>query len=141
MQSKPEEITVEEVKTRETLDENAQVEECITQHTTHISRASTTEAFGTTEASSAEEYTEKDTTLEPTSAEPDTTIETYLHVNLHALWIHLHHFPELSFLLQALVVSSWVVSLQVVSSWALCHLSHLSHAFIFATVHLTVIFC
>ena len=56
---------------------------------THISQASTTEAFGTTEPSFTEEYTEKDTTLEPTSADPDTTIETYLHVNLHALWIHL----------------------------------------------------
>ena len=85
MQSKPQEITTEEVKTGATLDENAEVEECITQHTTHISRASTTEAFGTTEASFTEEYTEKDTTLEPTSADPDTTIETYLHVNLHTL--------------------------------------------------------
>ena len=93
MQSKPQEITVEEVKTGEALDENAEMEECITQYTTHISRASTTEAFGTTEASSTEEYTEKDTALEPTSADPSTTIETYLHVILHALWIHLHHFP------------------------------------------------
>ena len=77
MQSKPQEITVEEVKTGETLDENAEVEECITQHINHILWASTTEACSTTEASSTEEYTEKNTTLEPTSADPDTTIETY----------------------------------------------------------------
>ena len=69
MQSKPQEITVEEVNTGEMLDENAEVEECIMQHTTHISQASTTEVFGTTEASSTEEYTEKDTTLEPTSTD------------------------------------------------------------------------
>ena len=76
MQSKAEEVTVEEVNTGETLDENAEVEECIMEHITHISWASITEAFDTTEASSTEEYTEKDTTLEPTSADPDTTIES-----------------------------------------------------------------
>ena len=76
MQSKPEEVTVEEVNTGEMLDENAEMEECIMEPITHISRASTTEAFGTTEASSTEEYTEKDTTLGPTSADPDTTLET-----------------------------------------------------------------
>ena len=76
MQSKPEEVTVEEVNTGEMLDENAEVEECITEHITHISWAYTAEAFDTNEASSSEEYTEKDTTLEPTSVDPDTTLET-----------------------------------------------------------------
>ena len=76
MQSKPEEDTVEEVNRGEMLDENAEVEECIMEHITHISWASTTEQFSTTEASSTEEYTEKDTTLEPTSADADTTLET-----------------------------------------------------------------
>ena len=74
LQSKPQEVTVEEVNKGETLDENAEVEACITKHITHISQASTTETFGTTtEVSSTEEYAEQDTTLEPTSADPNTT--------------------------------------------------------------------
>ena len=62
---------------RRNMDENAEVEACITKRIIHISQASTTEVFGTTmEASSTEEYAEQDTTLEPTSADPNTTLDT-----------------------------------------------------------------
>ena len=74
---KPQEVTVEEVNTGEMLDENAEMEECITKHITHISWVSTTKAFGTTmEASSTEEYAEQGITLEPISADPNTTFDT-----------------------------------------------------------------
>ena len=77
LQSKPQEVTEEEVNTEETLDANAEVKECITEHITYISWASTTEVFGTTtDASSTEEDAEQGTTLETTSADPDTILDT-----------------------------------------------------------------
>ena len=59
------------------LDKSAEVEACITEHITHISQASTTQVFGkTTEASPTEEYAEQDTTLEHTSVDSDTTLDS-----------------------------------------------------------------
>ena len=46
LQSKPQEITVQEVRQQEDGEHEAEVDNCITEHITHISRASTTEGFG-----------------------------------------------------------------------------------------------
>ena len=64
LQSRPEDITVQEVGRQEEGENESEVDDCITEHITHISRASTTEGFGnTTDASSTEGF------LDPTSTE------------------------------------------------------------------------
>ena len=63
LQSRPEDITVQEVSRQEEEDED-EVDDCITGNITHVSRASTTEGFGnTTDASSIEGF------VDPTSTE------------------------------------------------------------------------
>ena len=57
LQSKPEEINVQEVGQQEDGEDEAEVDDCIIEHITHISRASTTERFGnTTDPSSTEGF-------------------------------------------------------------------------------------
>ena len=57
LQSKTEDITVQEVGQQEDGVHEAEVGNCITEHITHISRASTTEGFGnTTDPSSTEGF-------------------------------------------------------------------------------------
>ena len=48
LQSKSEEITVQEVGQQEDGEDEAEVDDCITEHITHISRALTTEGFRNT---------------------------------------------------------------------------------------------
>ena len=56
LQSRPEDITVQEVGRQEEEDEG-EVDDCITENITHISRALTTERFGnTTDPSSTEGF-------------------------------------------------------------------------------------
>ena len=64
LQSRPEDITVQEVSKQEEGEDEGEVDDCITEHITHISRASTTEGFGnTTDPSSTEGF------VDPTSTE------------------------------------------------------------------------
>ena len=64
LQSRPEDITVQEVSRQEEGEDEGEVDDCITKHITHISRAFTTEGFGnTTDASSTEGF------VDPTSTE------------------------------------------------------------------------
>ena len=48
LQSRPEDITVQEVGRQEEGEDEGEVDDCITENITHISRASTTEGFGNT---------------------------------------------------------------------------------------------
>ena len=64
LQSRPEDITVQEVGRQEEGEDEGEVDDCITEHIAHISRASTTEGFGnTTDASSTQGF------VDPTSTE------------------------------------------------------------------------
>ena len=64
LQSRPEDITVQEVGRQVEGEDEGEVDNRITEHITHISRASTTEGFGnTTDASSTEGF------VDPTSTE------------------------------------------------------------------------
>ena len=64
LQSRPEDITVQEVSRQEEGEDEGEVDDCITENITHVSRASTTEGFGnTTDASSTEGF------VDPTSTE------------------------------------------------------------------------
>ena len=57
LQSKLEEITVQEVSRQEEGEDEGEVDDCITEHITHISRALITEEFGnTTDSSSTEGF-------------------------------------------------------------------------------------
>ena len=57
LQSKPEEINVQEVGQQEDGEDEAEVDDCIIEHITHMSRALTTEGFGnTTDPSSTEGF-------------------------------------------------------------------------------------
>ena len=63
--NKPEEITVQEVRQQEDGEDEAEIDNCITEHITHISRALTTEGFGnTTDPSSTEGFGDPTTTEE-----------------------------------------------------------------------------
>ena len=64
LQSRPEDITVQEVSRQEEGEDEGEVDDCITEHITHVSRASTTEGFGNTiDVSSTEGL------VDPTSTE------------------------------------------------------------------------
>ena len=64
LQSRLEDITVQEAGRQEEGEDEGEVDDCITEHITHVSRASTTEGFGnTTDASSTEGF------VDPTSTE------------------------------------------------------------------------
>ena len=64
LQSRPEDITVQEVSRQEEGEDEGEVDDCITENITHISRALTTEGFGnTTDPSSTEGF------VDPTSTE------------------------------------------------------------------------
>ena len=57
LQSKPGEITVQEVGQQEDREHEAEVDDCITEHITHVSRALTTEGFeNMTDPSSTEGF-------------------------------------------------------------------------------------
>ena len=57
LQSSPEEITVQEVGRQEEGEDEGEVDDCIREHITHVSRAFTTEGFGnTTDTSSTEGF-------------------------------------------------------------------------------------
>ena len=64
LQSRPEDITVQDVNRQEEGEDEGEVDDCITEHITHISRASTTEGcVDTTDAASTEGF------VDPTSTE------------------------------------------------------------------------
>ena len=65
LQSRPEEITVQEVSRQEEGEDEGEVDDWITEHITHISRALTTEGFGnTTDTSSTEGFGDPTSTEE-----------------------------------------------------------------------------
>ena len=65
LQSKLEEITVQEVGRQEEGEDEGEVDDCITEHITHISRALTTEGFrNTTDPSSTEGFGDPTSTEE-----------------------------------------------------------------------------
>ena len=77
MHSRPEDITVQEVSREEGEDEG-EVDDCLTENITHISRASTTEGFGnTTDPSSTEGF------VDPTSTE-EYMESSFEEKNLHS---------------------------------------------------------
>ena len=77
MHSRPEDITVQEVCRQEEEDEG-EVDDCLTENITHISRALTTEGFGnTTDPSSTEGF------VDPTSTE-EYIESSFEEKNLHS---------------------------------------------------------
>ena len=65
LQSRPEDITAQEVGRQEEGEDEGEVDDCITEHITHVSRASTIEGFGnTTDASSTEHFVDPISTEE-----------------------------------------------------------------------------
>ena len=95
MHSRPEDITVQEVGRQEVGEDEGEVDDCLTDNITHISRASTTKGFGnTTDPSSTEGF------VDPTSTEvyiesgfeerTYTQNSSFQHVGLLKTWdVHL----------------------------------------------------
>ena len=78
MQSRPEDITVQEVHRQEEGEDEIEVDDCLTENITHISRALTTEGFGnTTDPSSTEGF------VDPTSTE-EYMESSFEEKNLHS---------------------------------------------------------
>ena len=76
--SRPEDITVQEVGRQEEGEDEGEVDDCLTEKITHISRASTTEGFGnTTDPSSTEGF------VDPTSTE-EYIKSSFEEKNLHS---------------------------------------------------------
>ena len=78
MHSRPEDITVQEVSRQEEGEYEGEVDDCLTENITYISRALTTEGFGnTTDPSSTEGF------VDPTSTE-EYMESSFEEKNLHS---------------------------------------------------------
>ena len=85
LQSRPEDITVQEVGRQEEGEDEGEVDNYITENITHISRASNTEGFGnTTDLSSTEGF------VDPTSTE-EYIESSFEEKNLHSEFELLAH--------------------------------------------------